>query len=606
MDKSDVVELDAVVLIEYENDTIEYHGLFVLVDSLRDMYAIDHFRSDIIYAIKGKPFRVHVDTYISGRLYRGESDIIMLVDSPVSVDMELYAIGEVPTSGVLNGHEWIDLGLPSGTLWATTNVGAINPEDYGGYYAWGETATKENYDWSTYKYCNGSYNTLTKYCNFSGYGYNGFTDNLTILETEDDAATVNWGEGWRMPTYDEMEELLNNCTHIWTTENDISGRLFTGPNGNSIFLPAAGRYVGTGLDDQVDFGHYLSSSYGDYSEALGWYFYAGGCHYGHCERHFGYSVRPVYNPYASPFDINLPTVTTSPAIDITASGATVSGSIIDDGGSDIIDCGFTFYLTGYGYYKDTIHIDGIAVDFSYTFENLTPGCTYEYRAYATNSNGTAYGEFMFFSTESAGPTSGTLNGYEWIDLGLPSGTKWATFNVGANSPEEYGNYYAWGETVAKETYDSTNYRWCNVSMYSLTKYCSFASYGADGYVDNLTVLEASDDVATTSWGEGWRMPTKEELSELLNCRIGTEEQNGVLGYFIQGPNDNSIFLPYAGYRYGSNIYHVGLGLYYWSSCLEFEDPRGAWTLSIDSDYYYDGFYDFNRYYGFSVRPVCNQ
>lgn len=95
-------------------------------------------------------------------------------------------------------HEYIDLGLPSGTLWATMNIGASSPEDYGDYFAWGETAPKDVYDWSTYKWCNGSSNTLTKYCFNSSYGNNGFVDNLTELDPEDDAATVNWGQDWRM------------------------------------------------------------------------------------------------------------------------------------------------------------------------------------------------------------------------------------------------------------------------------------------------------------------------------------------------------------------------------------------------------------------------
>lgn len=121
-------------------------------------------------------------------------------------------------------HEYVDLGLPSGTLWATCNVGANAPEEYGDYFAWGEIQPKDYYDESTYQYCIGSYNTLTKYCNNSSYGYNGFTDNLTTLQPEDDAATANWGAGWRMPTKGEWEELYNNTTCTWTTQNNVSGR----------------------------------------------------------------------------------------------------------------------------------------------------------------------------------------------------------------------------------------------------------------------------------------------------------------------------------------------------------------------------------------------
>ena len=144
-----------------------------------------------------------------------------------------------------SSHEYVDLGLPSGLLWATCNVGAESPEDYGDYFAWGETQPKDTYDWSTYQYCNGSNNTLTKYCNDSEYGYNGFTDNLPTLLPEDDAATANWGSDWRMPTSEEWEELLNNTIRTRTTQNGVNGWLFTASNGNSLFLPAAGQLSGS-------------------------------------------------------------------------------------------------------------------------------------------------------------------------------------------------------------------------------------------------------------------------------------------------------------------------------------------------------------------------
>ena len=143
-------------------------------------------------------------------------------------------------NGSYNGHDYIDLGLPSGTMWATCNVGAEHPEDYGDYFAWGETTPKSTYNWSTYKYSKGDYNQLTKYCTESDFGFNGFTDNLDVLQTGDDAATANWGEGWRTPTRKEWSELLIRCTLTKTTINGVNGCLFTARNGNSIFLPAAG------------------------------------------------------------------------------------------------------------------------------------------------------------------------------------------------------------------------------------------------------------------------------------------------------------------------------------------------------------------------------
>ena len=193
-----------------------------------------------------------------------------------------------------NGHAYVDLGLPSGLLWATCNVGATSPEDYGDYFAWGETTTKSDYSWSTYQYCNPSYNTLTKYCTNAEYGNNGFVDNQTTLFPEDDAATANWGGNWRMPTKAEWQELYNNTTLTWTTQNGVDGLLFTATNGNSIFLPAAG-YRGHSLYNAGDDGNYWSSSlYTDVPYGA-WYFNfdSGNYRMDGSYRYFGLSVRPV-------------------------------------------------------------------------------------------------------------------------------------------------------------------------------------------------------------------------------------------------------------------------------------------------------------------------
>ena len=131
-------------------------------------------------------------------------------------------------------HEYVDLGLPSGLLWATYNVGADKPEDYGDYFAWGETEVKSAYNWNTYKWYNGDWDILTKYCISSSYGT---VDNKTVLDIEDDAAYVNWGEGWCMPTCEEVQGLKNTCTWTWTTQGGKDGYRVTGRNGNSVFLP---------------------------------------------------------------------------------------------------------------------------------------------------------------------------------------------------------------------------------------------------------------------------------------------------------------------------------------------------------------------------------
>lgn len=165
--------------------------------------------------------------------------------------------------GTVNGHTYVDLGLPSGTLWATCNVGADKPEDYGDYFAWGETKTKTTYKWSTYKYGNADYNRLTKYSAHPLLEYIDFIDNLTILQPNDDAATVNWGAGWRMATKEEWEELFQNTTNIWAIQNGVGGRLITAANGSSIFLPAAGWRAQEGRYGCGNTGCYWSSSLGE-------------------------------------------------------------------------------------------------------------------------------------------------------------------------------------------------------------------------------------------------------------------------------------------------------------------------------------------------------
>ena len=217
----------------------------------------------------------------------------------VTSDMTLYA--QWTLNDPLNGHDFVDLSLPSGTLWATCNVGANAPEEYGDYFAWGETTTKEIYNWSNYRYGNSFFYgedecwTLTKYCNRSDIGNNGYTDTLTTLQAIDDAATANWGAGWRMPNKDELNELRNNCTVTWTTQSGVNGRLFTGPNGNSIFLPAAGRREDDIIRYDGSYGYYRSSSL-DIEDPNGAWFIEF-CMYdydiGGSDRFCGYPVRPV-------------------------------------------------------------------------------------------------------------------------------------------------------------------------------------------------------------------------------------------------------------------------------------------------------------------------
>lgn len=197
--------------------------------------------------------------------------------------------------------------------------------------------------------------------------------------------------------------------------------------------------------------------------------------------------------------------------------------------------------------------------------------------------------------------------HDYIDLGLPSGTLWATCNIGANSPEDYGLYFAWGETTGYGTSDyhqfnAENYKWCN-RQNKLDKYCN---KNLNGNVDNRIELEYSDDAATANWGGNWCMPTNAQQEELINPDYTTTEwttQNGVKGCKITSKiNGNSIFLPAAGYRSDANFYNQGKSGGYWSCELYLDSPVLAYLLQSSS--YGSGAYDCGgRYGGRTIRPV---
>ena len=202
---------------------------------------------------------------------------------------------------IVDPSTYVDLGLPSGTLWATMNIGAENPEDYGDYFAWGETEGyndgKTTFNWSTYTLCNGSSTTLTKYCTDRNYGT---VDTKTELDLEDDAAYVNWGPNWRMPSYAQQDELINSSytTMVWTTMNGVNGRKITSrTNGNSIFLPAAGCLDDTSRYYEGSGGYYwlrtLNASYPYYARFLALDSIDVSTSFGN--RNSGRSIRPVRN-----------------------------------------------------------------------------------------------------------------------------------------------------------------------------------------------------------------------------------------------------------------------------------------------------------------------
>ena len=190
--------------------------------------------------------------------------------------------------------EPVDLGLPSGLKWATCNIGAESPEDYGYYFAWGEVEPDSSYNWPDYKWCKGKQKTFTKYCTCRD---EGTVDNKTVLEDADDAAVVNWGGSWRMPTEEEMRELVDNCTWTWTSQNGVAGSLATGPNGNSIFFPVGGYKLFDRLEG-AESGFYYSKSleifsYCSSSGASNLQVMSSRTGVGGCTRMNGTAIRPV-------------------------------------------------------------------------------------------------------------------------------------------------------------------------------------------------------------------------------------------------------------------------------------------------------------------------
>ena len=360
----------------------------------------------------------------------------------------------------------------------------------------------------------------------------------------------------------------------------------------AVFLPAAGRREGTSLGSSVgDNGQYWSSNY--YSNSSAHYLVFSnsnvipGYNY---DRNKGRSVRLVCQTN--------PRIRTMGATGVTSTGASVSAMVECSGSATVGARGLCWNTTGAPTVSDDHVASGTGVgSFAVQLTGLSAGTTYYVRAYAVIGSTTRYGNVLTFTT----PDDGS-NGHAYVDLGLPSGLLWATCNVGATSPEDYGDYFAWGETTTKSEYNWSTYQHCNGSNSTLTKYCTNADYGNNGFVDNQTTLFPEDDAATANWGGDWRMPTEAEWQELLdNTTVTWTQQDGVNGRLFTAANGNTLFLPAAGYRYGSSLDDAGDWGYYWSSSLDTDFPDVAWLFDFGSGGYY--MYFNYRYIGHSVRPV---
>ena len=494
----------------------------------------------------------------------------------------------------ISNDEWVDLGLPSGTLWATCNVGATRPEEYGDYFAWGEIEPKEDYTWATYKWCDGTYDSLTKYCTNSEFG---IVDNKAYLDPKDDAARMNLGQEWQIPSRMQLQELCSSCTSMLTQKNGVKGRLYTGPNGNSIFFPAAGYYYQKTLHEEGTVGDYwsrelymmnrphvaagfrLSSIWGYFSDS----------------RSYGLTVRAVRTStadfYVEEQNLDLGVV---PLSETSTGVLTIVNNTMD-----AMPLAVTVeepFLLKQG--EDSVSSMNIVVPAGVNFPLVVL------------FNGTTQGPFDGNVTirkpaSDAGqvtiPVHVLAYSYpnaqqDYVDLGLPSGTLWASCNVGASSPGEYGNYFAWGETAPKEVYTWGTYKWCNGTDNTLTKYCTNSDFGT---VDNKAELEHEDDAAFVNMGPSWRTPKIEQLKELENnCTWKWTTLNGVKGYMVIGSNGSSMFLPQPGCRENDQSYDQESTGYYWSREISSYDyPSGAYCRDFGT------LVGSARYIGYSVRAV---
>ncbi len=453
---------------------------------------------------------------------------------------------------------FVDLGLS--VNWAMCNVGANRPEDYGDYFAWGEVEPKMVYDWSTYKYCVNDGGNLTKYCIHSEYGNNNFIDNKVVLDLVDDVASVNWGD-CRMPTYPEIEELKNECEWTLITKKGVNGYQVLGPNGNSIFLPMAG-YMSEGqLCYDGSHGGYWSNCLGEDSKRVGYLTFGSTTTAWGNWRAGGRSVRPIQEKQSGDKRY---------AISVYATPSSLEDKKL---------------VLGTGMYEEGTQVKIIA-EYSFgnfVFDKWSDGSRDRQRVITVDRDAVYVAEYK---------RGFPVNGHFYVDLGLS--VKWATCNVGAELPEEGGDYFAWGETIVKDSYVAENYKFFDGT--ELIKYFR---------KDYKIILDLEDDAAHVNWGGEWRMPTKEEMQELVdNCTwtfIKGSDGYGVAGYKvtsnIEGYKNNSIFLPQGGSSRGN-----GSGCYWLASC----DMYSSFILyfSGPENYRIEG--NIGIQYGNTIRPVLGE
>ena len=472
-----------------------------------------------------------------------------------------------------NGHKYVDLGLPSGTKWATMNVGASSETDYGNYYQYGKGAAQ--------------------YVETSGDSdYNG-TENP--LAASADTAAQMWGGSWHMPTRAQMEELTANTAYQWVTNykgSGINGGTFTATNGAVLFIPAAGfwsngsqYYVGVN-------GIYWGSSPNGGGSAYNLGFNNGSKDVVNFNREYGCSVRPVDSSTVVP-----------------------EGTILAQDG-DIITHNNTLNQDAIFSFNDWLNLTddwdlvGLYGITTYEEENAVGG------DYVIMANG----HTLIIKPEDYSKVSNNWEvvdtisvsqSHDYVEIG---GIKWATMNVGANSITDTGLYFQWGDTqgyTAEQVGSGEGQKYFDWTDYKYNPSGDGETFTKYNNTDSKTVLEASDDAVTAAWGGNWRMPTAEEfytLNDAANYDWTDDYQgSGVAGIILTSNTDNSkkLFFPAADFAIEDMPPYLGSNCGYWCSSLSDNYNFGAYCF-----YYNSGDLDWNfvnsRYYGYTVRGVLDE
>ena len=476
--------------------------------------------------------------------------------------------------------EMIDMGLPSGLLWASFNLGASKPEEYGYYYSWGEIEPKDYYEWDNYKW--GTDNSITKYCD---------NDGMISLLLEDDAARSNLSGEWRLPTTEECKELMDpaNCSMEFTSINGVYVYVFTSKTTkNKLVFPKAG-VMGIGLGDAG-----ISGISGCWTSTLihsNVYPLFGNCFkitgnqasisgYHRCA---GLSIRPVFGK-------------TPAIVPVTEITLDLSDVVLNIGSHETLTA---------------------TVSPSYA-TNKQLVWTSSDSSIATISNGkivaVSVGKTLITAATVDGSVSASCevtvvqNTYDYpqpeaVDMGLS--IKWASFNLGASAPEYDGYYYSWGEIEPKYNYRWTNYKWCDWYGNPNPTYSStWNAFSLTKYTEPSSTLDNEDDPVQVTLGKGWRMPTPEEYQELTDykkCTGTWTRVNDVDGYLITSRiTGNSIFFPASGYMIGNSVREKGKRGYYWTNTLMYtEDAHYSCFTNISGSTGSNG----ERCDGFQIRPV---